>query len=197
VLLSGALVLNAMLFLDFFPLPDAVSSADRQGPSLKNALLFRTYESSIGMVRSLDEVVRLSLKEIREFTPADRPSIIVTTDANGEQWFMHWQIARYYLPNQDIWVLHNGDVKKRAVHIRRDQLLEMRSQGIPVTVPVFREGRILWIIEPESAIYRQLSATQKLNGGRYVFYTDITADSPSIRVDDFDIAPRSLSVSVR
>jgi hypothetical protein len=141
------------------------------------------------MVRSLDEVARVSLKEVHEFTPADRPSVIVTTDLNGDQWFLHWQIARYYLPRQDLWVLYNGAIKKRAERIRRDQLLEMRNQGGPVTVPVFREGRILWLIEPQSAIYKQLAATQKLRGGRYVFYTDITADSPSIRIDDFDIVP--------
>jgi hypothetical protein len=197
VLLSGALILNAMLFLDFFPLPEAISSAERQTPSIRNSLLFRTFESSIGMVRSLDDVTRVSLREIKEFTPADRPSIIVTTDANGDQWFMHWQITRYYLPIQDLWVLGNGDAKKRARHIRRDQVLETREDGLPVTVPVFREGRILWLIEPDSAIYRQLASMQKLNGGKYVFYTDITVDSPSIRLDDFDIVPRSLSASAK
>ena len=189
VLLSAALVLNTMLFLDFFPLPDALSNTDHQAPSFKNAILFGIYESSIGMVRSLDEVARESLKEVQEFTPADRPSIIVTTDLNGDRWFLHWQIARYYLPGRDIWVLDNGAIKKRAEHIRRDQFLEMRDRSVPVTVPVFREGRILWVIEPESAIYKQLASTQQLKGGKYVFYTDITADSPSIRIDDFDIVP--------
>ena len=86
-------------------------------------------------------------------------------------------------------MLYNGAAKKRAEHIRRDQLLELRTGPTPLAVPVFREGRILWIIEPQSAIYKQLASTQKLNGGRYVFYTDITADSPSIRIDDFDVVP--------
>jgi hypothetical protein len=189
VLLSVALVLNAMLFLDFLALPDAVSSTDHQAPSFKNALMYGTYEASIGMVRSLDDVARISLKEIREFTPADRPSVIVTTDLNGDQWFLHWQIARYYLPTQDIWVLYNGAPRKRAEHIRRDQTLETRNLSVPVTVPIFREGRILWLIEPESPIYKQLAATQKLKGGKYVFYSDITADSPPIRIDDFEIVP--------
>jgi hypothetical protein len=188
-LLSAALVVNLMLFLDFFQLPENLTAAQRQTPSIRNAFLFGTYESSIGMVRSLDEVTRLSIREIQEFTPLDRPSIIVTTDLNGDQWFMHWQIARYYLPRQDFWVLYNGAAKKRAEHIRRDQVIEVRNTGLPVTVPVLREGRILWLIEPQSALYKQLAATQRLNGGKYVFYTDITADSPSIRIDDFDIVP--------
>lgn len=189
VLLSGALILNVMLFLDFFPLPAAASSARKQVPSARNALLFGTYETSIGMVRDLDEVAKVTLNEIREFTPVDRPSIVITTDANGEQWFLHWQIVRYYLPDRDLWVLYNGATKKRAERIRRDLVLENREEGTPVIVPVFREGRILWLIEPQSAIYRQLASTQNLNGGRYVFYTDITGDSPSIRIDDFEVVP--------
>jgi len=189
MMLSAALVLNAMLFLDFFPLPNEVTAAEPQAHSLKNALLFGTYESSIGMVRSLDDIARSSLNEIREFTPVDRPSIIVTTDAVGDQWFLHWQIARYYLPKQDFWVLYNGAQQKQAEHVRRDQLIETRNKGVPLTVPVFREGRIIWVIEPQSAIYKQLAATQRLQGGKYIFYTDITKDSPSIRIDDFDIVP--------
>src|SRR5262249_27256698 len=106
--LGAALVLNAMLFLDFFALPEGGTNAANRAPSIKNAMLFGTFESSIGMVRSLDEVTRTSLKEIREFTATDRPSVIITTDANGDQWFMHWQIGRYYLPAQDFWVLYNG-----------------------------------------------------------------------------------------
>jgi hypothetical protein len=158
-------------------------------PSIKNAVLFGTFESSIGMVRSLDEVTRTSLKEIREFTATDRPNIVITTDANGDQWFMHWQIARYYIPTQDLWVLYNGAAKKRIEHIRRDVLLEMRNFSRPLSVPVFRECRILWVIEPQSAIYKQLLATQPLHGGKYVFYTDITPASQPFMVDEFEIVP--------
>jgi hypothetical protein len=187
--LGAALVFNAMLFLDFFALPEGGANLSGQPPSIKNAVLFGTFESSIGMVRSLDEVTRTSLKEIREFTPPDRPSVIITTDANGEQWFMHWQIARYYLPTQDLWVLYNGGPNKRVEHIRRDLLLEMKNTSRPLSVPVLRECRILWLIEPQSAIYKQLAATQPLHGGKYVFYTDVTPASQPFTIEDFEIVP--------
>jgi hypothetical protein len=187
--LGAALVLNAMLFLDFFPLPAEATAADHPAPSIKNAMLFGTFESSIGMVRSLDEVTRISLKEIREFTAKDRPSVVITTDANGDQWFMHWQIARYYLPAQDFWVLYNGAANKRAEHIRRDVVMEVRHTARPVTVPVFRECRILWVIEPQSAIYKQLAAIQPLQGGKYVFYTDVTPATQPFMIDEFQIVP--------
>jgi hypothetical protein len=187
--LGAALVLNAMLFLDFILLPADATAAAHPAPSIKNAMLFGTFESSIGMVRSLDEVTRISLKEIREFTAKDRPSVVITTDANGDQWFMHWQIARYYLPTQDFWVLYNGIANKRVEHIRRDVLMEMRNTSRPLTVPVLRECRILWVIEPQSAIYKQLAATQPLQGGKYVFYTDITPATQPFMIDEFQIVP--------
>src|SRR5262249_35657762 len=64
-----------------------------------------------------------------------------------------------------------------------------RNTSRPLTVPVYRECRILWVIEPESAIYRQLAATQSLHGGKYVFYTDITPASQPFMVDEFEIVP--------
>jgi hypothetical protein len=57
----------------------------------------------------------------------------------------------------------------------------------PLTVSVNREARILWLIEPQSAIHRQLAAKQKLSGGKYVFYSDIAADSLPFKLDDFEI----------
>jgi hypothetical protein len=67
-------------------------------------------------------------------------------------------------------------------------LLEMKDTA-PLRVAVFREGRILWLVEPDSAVYKQLAATQQLKGGKYVFYSDITSESPSITIDGFEIVP--------
>src|SRR5262245_40522442 len=80
VMVGTALVMNVMLFLDFFPLPAAVANSADRVPSIKNAMLFATFESSIGEVRWLDDITRTTLSEIEQFTPKDRPSIIVTTD---------------------------------------------------------------------------------------------------------------------
>jgi hypothetical protein len=56
-------------------------------------------------------------------------------------------------------------------------------------VPVSRQARILWVIEPESEMYKQVAAAQKLSGGKYVFYSDVTADSPAFTIDNFQIVP--------
>jgi len=61
--------------------------------------------------------------------------------------------------------------------------------SIPLRVPIFREGRILWLIEPDSAFHKQLASVQKLSGGKYVFYSDITADSRSFGIGEFEIFP--------
>ena len=101
---------------------------------------------------------------------------------------MQWQVGRYYLPGQDFWVLSSKMEKKNAEHIRRDQVIEAR-QGVPVKVPIFPQGRILWLIEPNGAFYKQLANVQKLGGGSYIFYSDITPASPPFSIDGFEFVP--------
>src|SRR6266516_3225211 len=188
LVLASALIFNVMLFLDYFPLPAGVNeSLSRGTPSIKNAMLFGTFESSLGQVRWLDDITRTTLKEIEQFTPTDRPSVIITTDGYVNQWFMNWRIGRYYLPKEDFWILYDGE-KRRVEHIRHNVLIEMRD-SIPLRVPIFREGRILWLIEPDSAFHKQLANVQKLRGGKFVFYSDVTPDSPSFGIGEFEILP--------
>jgi Dolichyl-phosphate-mannose-protein mannosyltransferase len=192
LMVGAALVLNVMLFLDFFALPTGVANAADGLPSVKNALLFGTFESSIGQVRWLDEITNATLNEIRQFTPKDRPSMIISTNTYTKQWFMNWRIGRYYLPSQDFWILYNDLAKKRAERVRRDAVVDLREIE-PLRLPIFQEGRILWLIEPGSAIHKELAATQKLLGGKYVLYSDVTKDSPPFRIDDFEIVPSLFS----
>jgi hypothetical protein len=186
LVLTFAIVLNVMLFLDYFPLPaDAAAPLSQRQPSIKNAMLFGTFESSLGQVRYLDDVTRTTLKEIEEFTPKDRPSIIVTTDGYIDQWFMNWRIGRYYLPDRDFWVLlKNGD-RTSVQRIRRDAVIET-LESTPVTLPIKNGGRIIWLIEPQSEFHRKLSSLYKLSGGRYVFYTDTAEGSLSLTWDGDD-----------
>jgi hypothetical protein len=195
VVMAAVLIANTMLFLDFFPLPvgRGNESLSRGNPSIKNAALYGTYESSLAMVRDLDSITRITLEEIAEFTPKDRPSVIITTDTYVDRFFMNWRIGRYYLPNQDFWVLYNNLNKKRVERVRRDALLDVRETE-PLRVPIFQEGRILWLIEPDSTIHKQLAASQKLMGGKFVFYSDVTKDSLPFRLDDFQIVPQGTAV---
>ncbi len=185
--LGASLLVNAIFFLDFFPLPAAVNDPNRT-PSIKNAILFGSFEASIGQVRYLDETTRSTLREIQNFAPKDRPSLIITTDAYVDQWFMNWRIGRYYLPEQDFWILQNNTKPNRVDRVRRDLVLESRET--PLEIPIFREGRILWLIEPGSAFHKHIAAVQNLMGGKYVFYSDITPDSPPFTIDGVQIIPK-------
>jgi len=186
--LGAAVLVNAMVFLDLFPLPAGAVNTPTRTPSIKNAVLFGSFEASLGMVRGLDDITRTTLKEIEEFTPKDRPSIIISTNTPVDQWFMNWRIGRYYLPEMDFWILYNNTVPKRVEHIRRDLVLEARDTA-PLEIPIFREGRVLWLIEPDSAFHKQLAASQKLMGGKYVFYSDITRESLPYTIDGVTIVP--------
>ncbi len=193
LVLSAALIINVMLFLDYLPLPlnRGDESLSRGNPSVKNAMLYGTYESSLAMVRNMDEVTRTTLEEIKQFMPKDRPAIIISTDHYTDHWFMNWRIGRYYVPDQDFWILYTNLSTKRAERIRRDSVMDVRERP-PLRIPIFQEGRIIWVIEPDSAIHKQLAAVQHLIGGKYVFYSDITKDSPAFKLDDFEIVPSLL-----
>jgi len=186
--LIAAILVNAIVFLGLFALPAVAVNAPNQAPSIKNAILFGSNESSLAYVRALDGITRMTLKEIEEFTPKDRSSIIISTDSYVDNWFMNWRIGRYYLPQQDFWILYNNASPKRAERIRRDQSLEKRETA-PLKIP-FREGRILWLIEPDSAFQKQLAKATKITMGKYVSYSDITHDSAPFTVDGFEIVPQ-------
>jgi hypothetical protein len=191
--LAGAILVSALLFLeigDLFPLPERTGETSDGTPSIKNAILFGSFETSLAQVRWLDDMTRLTLQEIAEFTPKDRPAVIISTDGYVDRWFMNWRIGRYYLPKQDFWILYNNSTPKHVEHIRRDHVLEAR--GTPsLEIPIFREGRILWLVEPGSAFHKDVAGVQKLSGGKYVFYSDITPESSPFMVDGIRIVPVS------
>ena len=191
-ILTSVLVLNVMLFLNFLSLPaDAAAPAGQRAPSIKNAFLYGTFETSLGQIRWLDDVSRTTLKELEEFTPKDRPSMIITTDTYSDQWFMNWRIGRYYLPDRDFWVLYQRGSANGVQRIRRDVVWD-KLENTSVKLPIFKEGRVLWLVEPQSEVLRQLGSVYKLGGGRYVYYTDIAAGSPSITLKGIEIVPHGI-----
>lgn len=188
LILAAALVLNAMLFLDYFSLPPGVAASPNRVPSVKNAMLFGTFETSIGQLRWLDDLSRNTLNEIDEFTPQGRPSMIVTTDSYVERWFLNWRIARYYRPDRDFWVLYRKGRNYGVQHVRREAYLE-KLENTFVRLPVPTDCRILWLIEPGSEVHKQIASQRPVSGGRWVFYTDITGDATPIKLDGVEIAP--------
>jgi hypothetical protein len=178
------LALNAMMFFNCLGLPNVTA---KNGPSLKNAIQMAVDECSVGWVRHMDDVTRDALTEIDKYTPPGRPSVIVTTDGFVDKWFMNWRIGRYYLPSRDFWVLCEMPRGKRVELHKRNKTLESRAN--PPRIPIFSEGRILWLLEPNSRYLAELAKSVPLKGGNNVYYTDIAPDSPPILLDGFEIVP--------
>ena len=84
---TGALVLNVMLFLNFFPMPKGQSNENSR-PSVVNTVAFAVDEASLGAIRAMDDIAFATLEELRKFTPAGRPSIIVSNDLAKRNWFL-------------------------------------------------------------------------------------------------------------
>jgi hypothetical protein len=135
---------------------------------------------------------RATLAEMQEFTPTDRPSTIITTDHYVDRFFMNWRVARYYLPDRDLWVVYKKGQNNGVEHIRRDAYLG-KVENVAVKVPVPPRSRILWLIEPQGPFYRQLAAQLPIGGGNWVFYTDLSADSPAIKLDGVEIVQEAVS----
>ena len=185
--LSAALVFSLMLFLNFFELPDAAAGAGGI-QRIKNVLSFATFETSLSGVRWLDQTTAVGLKEAATFRAADRPTLIVSTDVHYQQWFTNWRIARYYLPDQEMWIVADQMMPPMAQRIQRDRYLETIS-GPLVRVPVPRGGRVLWLLEQNGPFHQALSKVKALSGGTQVFHTDIGADDLPFRVLNFEFVP--------
>jgi 4-amino-4-deoxy-L-arabinose transferase-like glycosyltransferase len=185
--LSAALMVSLMLFLNFFKLPDT-STQERGLQRIRNVLLFATFETSLSGMRWLDQTTELGLREVWSLAAADRPTVIVTTDIHYQQWYTNWRIARYYLPETEMWVVADQKVPREAQRIRRDQYLETRRAPV-VPVPVPKGGRVLWLLEENGPFHRALASVKPLNGATQVFYTDIANDDTAFRVLDFEFVP--------
>jgi Dolichyl-phosphate-mannose-protein mannosyltransferase len=186
--LAGALVLNTLLFLAFFPLP-AAGEPTGGWHLLRNAFVFGTFETSLEELRFQDRTSDQTLKELREFTPTDRPSVIVSSDLDPVIWFMNWRILRWYVPNSDIWVMSELQMPRRVQRVRRDRYFEF-SQGPVVRVPVPRGGRVIWLMARDGPFHQVLKQVQPaLPGGAYLSYTDIAQDAKPFQVMGFDFVP--------
>jgi hypothetical protein len=194
IALAGGVLLNAMFFLNYFPLPTpAQPGAPRSvWASARDASAFGVFETSINSIRYVDDVARITLTEIRDLTPENRPVVIITTDIHRVDWFLNWRIVRYYLPSCEIWAVDDQQAPGRAQHIIRDHVLESMS-GDTVRVPVPRSGRILWLLETGAPFHRALAATQPIASGQRVAYMDVAADATPFRVLDYEFVPMDIS----
>jgi 4-amino-4-deoxy-L-arabinose transferase-like glycosyltransferase len=189
MLLSGALIFNVMVFLNFFPVPDPSTRPSDGSPSITHAIAYATNETTLGMIRSMDQVASATLSEIQRFTPQDRPSLLISSDVHLQQWFLNWRILRYYQPNRDIWALADQANPKSALRVRRYASLQS-VVGEPVRVPVPRGGRILWILDRTSPFYEQLCLARCTGGGQYVVYTDLSLEETApFNVLGFEFIP--------
>lgn len=185
---AGALAVNVMLFLNFFPMPSPEATTGGR-PSVVNTLAFAVNEASLGSVRSMDDVAFQTLEELRRFTPAGRPSVIVSNDLAKKNWFLNWRILRYYEPLREIWSIADDASPRRALRVKRYGSLESVT-GDPVPISVPKGGRIIWIVEPLGIFDAELKENVSVFGGHYVVYNDLPDDALPFKVAGFEFRPQ-------
>jgi len=188
---TAAVLLNVLLFLNFYPLPAAPATRN-VFRSMENAMAYATFETSFSSVRDPDSMTRETLNELHEFAPTDRPWMIVTTDVYEKNWFTNWRIMRYYAPAADIWVMAQQRQPQLALHVRANQ-----SIGAPFAdtykVEVPKGARIIWLVEQNHPIQGELEKLSNLKRGRYLSYTDVPANSEPFQILSFRFVPSAAS----
>jgi len=179
--LGGALVVNLLLFLNFFSLPVAAGR-------FVTAVTVGVYESSLGDLRGLEDVHRTTVSEWKALSEVPRPSVIVTTDEAPQRWFMHWLMLRYYAPKSDIWVLAAKRTPRQVLLVRRNDTLSTRT-GDVIDVPVPAGGRILWVLESRGPFETALERTIKIEKRVRLSYTDLAPDAAPFQVLNFRFVP--------
>jgi 4-amino-4-deoxy-L-arabinose transferase-like glycosyltransferase len=189
--LCGAAFLNLLMFLNVFPVPTTPSTG--VFTQVRNAVAFGIFETSLGQLRWYDSVTRDSLRDIRTYTPKNpsEPAILVSSDVHSKVWFMNWRIARYYLPNREMWVIADRMDPPMAQLVQRDKVIETRT-GQTVQLPIPCKGRILWLIENGGPVYTDLSRTWELDGSPLVVVTatQVGSKCPTFRVKNFEFVPQ-------
>ena len=183
--LVAAVVVSAMLFLNFVPLPPAGSPG-----GVRDAFAVGTFESSLENIQWLDAVHGGSLNEIRALQTPEREAVVVAQH-DGKDWFLHWEIARYYLPDTDIHVALDHVSPAETLTVRGSIRGESRF-GSPVEIPVPRRARIFWLVELGGPFHQALSMAGVIRGsGPRVFYTDVDEGTTPFQVSNFRIVPQS------
>lgn len=193
IFLMVAVSMNLLLFLNYFELPAASASPASTGGSIKNALAYGVFESSIGEVRWLDDTTRVSLGEIAKFTAPDRPSMVVTQDMYTTNWFMNWRIARFYLPTIKIRVVADHKNPVEVFTVLRD-IVSKPEPGNTV-IHLQRPSRILWLVEPGGRFDEAIAKAVPVVRGQKVSYSDIAADAQPFQVLNFTFIPDAIPVS--
>lgn len=193
---GAAMVANAMIFLNFFPLPAASTAPGGSSvPSITNMVAYALADASVASVRSMDATAVNTLRELRELTPVDRPSILITSDMHTQQWILNWRIVRYYEPERVIWSVSDNwsdgssqHAKLSALKVRRFDSLQSLS-GESVSIPVPAGGRILFLLDPKGRFETELRKAANPVHGQYISYVDLPPGATSIRVGGFELTP--------
>lgn len=189
VAISTVLIFNIMTFMNFFPMPVADASAPSTVTSrLTNVLTFAMTETSVGQLRSMDNVADVTLQEIRQWTPEGRPVVLVTVDTHQVRWFLNWRIARMYLPEAPIWnlVLQKSPPLAHLIH---HQQVQRTVSGANLRIPIPANARILWVLEPGSSLSSEVAKVLPVVAGQFVGYSDLPPDQQAFRVRDFEFVP--------
>ncbi len=191
-LLALAAAINVALFLNVIPLgyPPAPQAPllERAWISMRNAVAYGTFETSMDQLRWWDERAEVTIQELLRLSAPDRPNIIVILNGNDTEFdFLNWRVASYYLNDRPFWVLLDNLRPGDAGRVRRvrGKDIEFVNEGL-IRIPP--QARVLWVALPGGRFQQALKKLTQVRGGRYVLYTDPPYNAP-FQIEGFEFIP--------
>ena len=129
------------------------------------------------------------MKELREFTPADRPAVVIALNGTDTEFeFVNWRVVSYYMDQQPLWILSDNLPAGQFGRVRRAIGRNVQLQpGSTISLP--RGGRVLWIMMPDGSFNRALKRVLPLHRGRYISYSDIRDGLEAFEIDGIRFQP--------
>ncbi len=129
-----------------------------------------------------------SLRELRRLS-GERPGNSVVIFEEG---VTTWRKAAYYAPSLPVIVLENRSLRAGSPPVmsvfqgaRHEDYTEGRT---PLRVPVPAGARIIWLLNPRTKFYADVSRSFPLTPAGPVYFTDLPGESGSRVVGEYEVA---------
>ena len=190
VLVSVALLGNALIFMGKSPFPEGPSGGSFRGlASLGDAYLGGIYETSYRRVEWVSEMTKIANQTLPKLESTAPGPVTFIWSRDGEP---VWRKLAYYFPDAKIFVLdESGDPavpNSEAGLWTGNRLLARYSGEGPIQLPVPKGGRLIWFAG--GGRFDELSRVIPLHKMIPFAYSDLSADAPNFRWGSFEFVPQ-------
>ena len=181
-----ALLGNVALFFWPYSLPQRKEVPHFRGwASIQDAALVGAYETSYAQVRYIGRTTRQALRRIAALQSGTHWPVVLLWNRDAVP---VWRKVAYYRPSERVYELTGRRTARPRARLWRGKRMLSDVSGPPsVTLPVPKQGRLIWLVRPD--VVTDLSRAVRLRGAFPAYYTDLDEDSPQFHWGSFEFVP--------